>query len=199
MPYEYRSLTPEEREKVILHRRELGYPLHAPPHPYRQAGFYLITAANFEHAPVMGAPGRRTEFESRLLATMADSDLEITGWVVLPNHYHILVGVKELDQISAAIKQLHGTTSRSWNQEDHITGKRRVWYKFTDRLIRNEQHYIQAMNYNHFNPVKHQYTQDPYEWLWSSILDYYATYGREWLRAAWEKSPPGDFGKGWDD
>ena len=41
MPYEYRKLTPEEREAVLRQRRECGYPRHAPPHPFREAGRYL--------------------------------------------------------------------------------------------------------------------------------------------------------------
>ena len=56
MPYEYRKLTTEEREKVLSQRRELGYPLHASPHPVRDAGRYLISAANFEHVPIMASP-----------------------------------------------------------------------------------------------------------------------------------------------
>ena len=112
MPYEYRKLTPEEREFVLNQRRALGYPLHAPPHPFRDAGRYLISAANFEHVPIMASPDRRTEFETRLLAIMEEIHGEVYGWNVLPNHYHILLGVDSLDLVSAALKQLHGATSR---------------------------------------------------------------------------------------
>ncbi len=108
-------------------------------------------------------------------------------------------GVKSLNDVSAALKQLHGTTSREWNLADGLTGKRRVWYKFTDRLIRDEKHFFTALNYIHYNPVKHGYASDPYEWLWSSVHNYLDTQGREWLREKWRANPPGDFGKGWDD
>ena len=87
MPYEYRRLTPQERDLVLNQRRELGYPLHAPPHPFRDAGRYLISAANFEHVPMMASPDRRTDFESRLLAMMDDIHAEVYAWSVLPNHY----------------------------------------------------------------------------------------------------------------
>jgi hypothetical protein len=89
LPYEYRKLTSEEREFVLNQRRALGYPLHAPPHPFRDAGRYLISAANFEHVPIMASPDRRTEFESRLLAIMEEIHGDVYGWNVLPNHYHI--------------------------------------------------------------------------------------------------------------
>lgn len=199
MPYEYRKLSPEKRQEVVRQRRARGYPLHAPPHPFRQAGAYFITAANFEHVPIMADPGRRTEFEARLLASVHAINADVFGWVILPNHYHILLGVDSLDLVSAALKQLHGSTSREWNLADGQTGKRQVWYKFHDRMIRDEAHFYRVLNYIHINPVKHGYVSDPYEWPWLSLSNYLDAHGREWLRERWRQHPPGDFGRGWDD
>jgi putative transposase len=200
MPYEYRKLSPKEREEVVNYRRERGYPLHAPPHPFRAAGAYLISAANFEHEPVMKSAKRRTEFETRLLKAIMEIADEIVAWVILANHYHILLYVQSLNHVSTALQHLHGTTSREWNIEDNLTVKRRVWYKFTDTYIRNDGHLHAAFNYIHYNPVKHGYVKDPFEWHWSSLSLYYADMGREWLREHWKAyMPPPDFGKGWDD
>jgi putative transposase len=200
MPYEYRKLSPKEREEVVNYRRERGYPLHAPPHPFREAGAYLISAANFEHKPVMKSAKRRTEFETRLLKAIMEIADEIVAWVILANHYHILLYVQSLNHVSTALQHLHGTTSREWNIEDNLTGKRRVWYKFMDTYIRNDGHLHAAFNYIHYNPVKHGYVKDPFEWHWSSLSLYYADMGREWLREHWKAyMPPPDFGKGWDD
>lgn len=199
MAYEYRKLSPEEREAVVQQRRARGYPLHAPPHPFRGAGQYLLTAANFEHVAIMASPDRRTEFEGRLLDAMKEAQAIVYAWVILVNHYHILVGVETLDAVSRALQQLHGTTSREWNLADGLTGKRRVWYKFSDRMIRNDAHFYRAVNYIHYNPVKHGLITDPYEWPWSSLHNYLTHNGREWLRKTWKDFPLGDFGKGWDD
>lgn len=200
MPYEYRKLSPQEREEVVNYRRERGYPLHAPPHPFRDAGAYLISAANYEHKPVMKLSQRRTEFETRLLNVLKAIADEIIAWVVLPNHYHVLLYVQSLNHVSAALQHLHGTTSREWNIEDGLTGKRRVWYKFFDTMIRNAAHLHTAFNYIHYNPVKHGYVTDPYDWHWSSLLLYHDDMGRDWLRTHWKAyTPSPDFGKGWDD
>ena len=72
VPYEYRRMTPAEREAVVRWRREHGWPLHAPPHPMRQAGTYILTAATFEHAPIMAGAERRTEFSGRLLSSLRE-------------------------------------------------------------------------------------------------------------------------------
>ena len=200
MPYEYRKLTAREREEIVHSRSEHGYPLHAPPHPFREAGYYLITAANFEHISVMDSIIRRTEFEILLLEAMSGIQAEAIAWVILSNHYHILVDVESLDSVSAALKYLHGKTSRKWNLEDNLTEKRRVWYKFSDRLMRSEKQLHQTFNYIHYNPVKHGYTDDIYSWPWSSIKLYENNQGRDWLQKQWKSNNPSDeFGRGWDD
>jgi len=200
MPYEYRKLSPKEREEIVKVRRERGYPLHAPPHPFREAGAYLISAANFEHRSIMKSPKRRTEFETLLLNTLKEIADDLIAWVVLPNHYHLLAAIQSLNHVSAALQHLHGTTSHIWNLEDNLTEKRRVWYKFADTYIRNEAHLHLAFNYIHYNPVKHGYVNTPYDWHWSSLSLYYNEMGREWLRDHWKSyTPPPDFGKGWDE
>jgi putative transposase len=200
MPYEYRKLTPQQREDVIAQRRAMGYPPHAPPHPFREKGYYLITATNYEHVQIMSSPGRRTEFQKRLLIALQAINVDVIGWVILTNHYHLLGGMQSLDDISAALKQLHGSTSSEWNKEDGLQGKRKVWYKFSDRMICDDAQYFRALNYTHYNPIKHGYVEDAYDWPWSSLSLYYEDHGRAWLREKWKIYPPEpDFGKGWDD
>jgi putative transposase len=101
--------------------------------------------------------------------------------------------------VSAALQRVHGGTSYDWNLADGTTGKRTVWLRFTDRAMRNDSHFIATFNYIHYNPVKHRYVDDAYEWPWSSLQSYLESQGREWLRAQWRASPPGDMGCGWDD
>jgi len=199
MPYSYRKLTPEERQNVLQLRRLRGYPLHAPPHPINDEGRYLITAANFEHAHNISPSERRTAFEEMLLAALGRISAKVFGWVVLPNHYHVVLGATELRSLSATLKKLHGATSREWNLEDGAVGVRKVWYHFSDRKIRNEVHFYRALNYVHYNPVKHGYVGSPYDWPWSSVHNYLETRGREWLRERWKEYPPERMGRGWDE
>lgn len=136
--------------KSLLEEKRWATPLHAPPHSFRGEGYYLISAANYEHACVMETPKRRTEFESRLLLALKEIEVKIAAWVILPNHYHLLAGVNSLGSVSATLKQLHGSTAFEWNKADGLQGKRRVWYKYADRMIRNNAHYFRALNYIHF-------------------------------------------------
>jgi putative transposase len=195
----YRHMAPEEREEVVAQRQARGYPMHSPPHPFVGPGRYLISAANYEHRHIMAALGRRTDFEARLLSKLQETGVKTYAWAVLSNHYHALVGVKNLDEVSTAIKNLHGTTSREWNLADGVIGKRQTWYHFSDRKIRGDEHFYQAMNYIHYNPVKHGYTKSVYDWPWSSVHNYLSERGRDWLRETWKNFQPDSMGKGWDD
>ncbi len=199
MPYEYRKLTQEEKHEIVALRKQFGYPLHSPPHPFRESGSYLITAANYGHAPVMSSPERRTEFEGLLLSSFLNISTELVGWVVLPNHYHILVNIESLNLVSDTIKHIHGITSREWNDQDGLSGKRKVWYHYMDRMIRNELHLNQSLAYIHLNPLKHKLVENLYDWPWSSLFMYTGEEGGKWLEEHLNKFAPGkDFGDKWD-
>ena len=112
MSYEYRKLSQKEREEIVEIRKQQGYPLHAPPHPFREEGTYLITAANFEHKEIMISPERRAELQEVLLKGFREISAEIIGWVILCNHYHILVAIESLSLVSNLVQLIHGRTSR---------------------------------------------------------------------------------------
>jgi len=193
MPYEYRKMTPEERKNIVLYRKSQGYPLHSPPHPIREPGFYFISAACFEHAPILASPGRRSEFEARLISSLQSAKINLDAWVVLSTHYHVLIEVRSFDQVPPFFQRLHNGTAYEWNREDGCTGRRRVWFHYYDRFIRDETQYFQTLNYIHFNPVKHGLVEDPYAWEWSSLAAFLEIEGKEWLRTAWTKYSPDKF------
>ena len=180
-------------------RRARGLPLHAPPHWYKDAGVYLITAANYLHQPYMSLPERRSSFEAQLCDRLKEAEVNLHAWVILPNHYHVLAEVSRFERLATGLKGLHGSTSRQWNREEGCSG-RRVWYRYFDRRIRNEAHFMEALNYIHANPVKHGYCSRGGEWPWSSLTGYLDVEGAEWLADQWRAFRPNiEFGKGWDD
>ena len=122
----------------------------------------------------------------------------VFAWIVLPNHYHVLAAVRSLADVSAAFGRLHGTTSREWDVADGAAG-RRVWYRYSDRLIRGEPHFFRALTYIHGNAVKHGYVQRAEAWRWSSLHEYLLAERQEWLQQIEARYPPDGLGRGWDD
>lgn len=199
MAYEYFKLSFEERNKILAQRKSQHYPLHSPPHPVKEGGYYLIIAATFYHKILLITPERRTSFQKLLLEGFETVQADIVAWVILPNHYHILVGVDFFEKISSVIGNLHGKTACEWNLEDQCTNQRKVWFRYADRGIRNDNHFYRAINYIHINPFKHGVVREVSEWDWSSLPLYYETLGREWLRNKWRLYPPEKLGGAWDE
>lgn len=208
--YEYNKLTDEQKAELVQYRLSRGYPPHSPPHPVRDRQFYLLTAACYEHQSYMDSESRRQQMLKMIFDRFGDeggnkksaealtTNLKICAWVILPNHYHLLVQVVNFDVLSDIFRRVHGALSRQWNQEDNVTG-RKIWYRWSDRAIRSERHYYTTLNYIHYNPVKHGLVKSPYDWAESSVHWYLQTYGREWLRDSWVEYPVKDYGKDWDD
>lgn len=195
--YEYRKLTPEEKAKVVQQRLGKGYPPHSPPHPVRDFEFYLLTATCYEHKHRLQSQSRRQKLLNELFTKFIDKGMEINAWVILPNHYHLLVRVVDFNCLSSLFRSIHGPLARQWNIEDNVSGQ--VWHSFSDRAIRSERHYYTTLNYIHYNPVKHGWAKSPYAWAESSVKWYLDAMGRDWLRSSWVEYPVRDFGKGWDN
>ena len=131
--YRWRRLTPEERDDLLTWRKQSRHPWHRPPHPRDMGGCFHLTAACFEHAPHIGTSVKRMEqFSDDLLQTLAERKALVHAWCVLPNHYHLLVTVKELFPCLHSLGRLHGRSSHAWNGEDAQRG-RKVWCPTADR------------------------------------------------------------------
>ena len=195
--YDYRKMTPEERQRVLQQRRERGFPLHAPPHFRGVSGTYLITSACYEHRPVFENPDDLSWLVNETLDAFTAANLPHPAWVFLPNHYHVLVETKDLSIVSKALRLLHSRVATAINGRHRQRG-RKVWYGFSDRLIRNKRHYFASVNYIHYNPIKHGYVERMGDWPWSSLHEYMETQGKEWLVHIWKAYPVRDYGKRWD-
>lgn len=196
--YEYNKLSPQKRRELIQERLKKGFPAHSPPHPIQIEDFYLLTAACYKHQSILKTSLRRQQLLNLIFEKFIEQGFEITAWVILVNHYHLLVYVPDFKQLSSFFQKIHGSTSYQWNLEDNQRG-RKVWYRFSDRAIRSERHYYTTLNYIHYNPVKHNYVDSPYNWSESSVHWYLQTYGKQCLRDSWVQYPVKDYGKGWDN
>ncbi|MTJ52442.1 transposase [Anabaena sp. UHCC 0253] len=204
--YEYRKLTDEQKAELLQYRLSQGYPPHSPPHPVKDREYYLLTAACYEHQFYMSLECRRQQMLKMIFDKFGDegsaeeltTNIRICAWVILPNHYHLLVQIREFDVLSELFRKIHGVLSRQWNQEDNVTG-RKIWYRWADRAIRSQRHYYTNLNYIHYNPVKHGLVKSPYDWVESSVHWYLETNGRQWLRDSWVEYPVRDYGKDWDN
>ncbi|MBN4001266.1 transposase [Nostoc sp. LPT] len=208
--YEYRQLTTEQKAELVEYGLSQGYPPHSPPHKVRDKQFYLLTVACYEHKCHINTESRRQQLLDMIFdrfggsgneqrsAEAPTTNLRICAWVILPNHYHLLVQVVNFDVLSDLFRRIHGSVSRQWNIENNVT-KRKIWYRWSDRAIRSERHYYTTVNYIHYNPVKHGLVKSPYNWVESSVHWYLQACGQQWLRDCWTQYPVRDYGSDWDN
>ncbi|MEO8354303.1 MAG: hypothetical protein ABI621_00170 [Chloroflexota bacterium] len=99
----------------------------------------------------------------------------IIAWVVLTNHYHIMVRSPKQNAASLPklIASLHKFTARQWNVDDRQPG-RMVWWNYWDTCIRSEKDFGNRLNYVFWNPVKHGLVSHPEEYECSSYRDFTA-------------------------
>jgi putative transposase len=157
--YDYRKWTPEQQQAAVTERKQRGYPWHSPPHLDEPDRFHIITGSCHDHTPLLDTDTRLAWFETELLDHIKAQELSCAAWVVLPNHYHILVKIGDIKQFTRKQGQLHGRTSFEINRDDNKVG-RKVWY----RCMRSEAHYYTTLNYIHNKPVKHGYVKKWGDW-----------------------------------
>ena len=197
--YDWRRMSKSEREVVLAGRQRAGLPWHSPPHEDRGEGAYHITAACYEHAPIIGATAERmTNCEAKLLGAVQPWCTAIYAWCLLPNHYHLLVDTARVEALLKELGQFHGRTSYEWNGQDAARG-RQVWHGSQERAMRSNRHFWATMNYVHNNPVRHGYVRRWQDWPFSSARQFLEEMGREEAERIWREYPVLDYGEGWDD
>jgi putative transposase len=198
--YDWRKMTLEQREEALAIRKTKGYPWHGPPHKISdQTTLYHLSAACYEHQHILGYSFERmTDFEEKLLKTVAHNDEQVLAWSLLPNHYHLFIDSPNILTTIHEVGQLHGRTSYDWNLEENKRG-RKCWHRCVERAMRSERHQWATLNYVLHNPVHHGYVEHWQDWPFSNARQYLEAVGRETVISRWKEYPILDYGKGWDD
>ena len=196
--YRWRRMSPEQRAETLAFRQRQRLPWHGPPHYESDDGLYLISAACYEHKPIIGLNSdRMAAFESELLEVIESVCERVFAWVVLPNHYHILVRCTDIRALLAALGRLHGRTSFRWNGDENRRG-RKVWHRAAETAMKSERHFWATLNYLLNNAVRHGYVEHWQDWPYSSAAQYLEEIGRDEAERRWREYPVLDFGKDWD-
>ena len=128
-------------------------PYH-PPHIYLNNTPYFITASTFNRQPMLATPDYKTQFRHFLKEKLIKYKVKCTAWVILDEHYHLLIHITDKLQLLQFIKSLHGESAIWLNNNDGASG-RRVWRNYWDYTPRSETEFYTIFNYIHANPAKH--------------------------------------------
>ena len=97
----------------------------------------------------------------------------LDAWVVMPNHLHVMLTPINGFSLTVIMFGLKSYTAKAANKLMNREGA--FWYPdYFDRYIRDQDHYLKAMNYIAMNPVKAGLCENPEDWEFSSFYKHLA-------------------------
>ena len=148
---------------------------------YRTGDWVFLTNVTYRRRPILTESGGI--LADTLLLTCRKTGIEISAWVILPDHVHLILGI-DATKIPALMRRVKLSYS-AWYRRRHGMSKGRLWqYRYWDHIIRDQHDMNRHVDYLHYNPVKHGYAESPFHWKWSSIHDYVkaGVYAPDWGR-----------------
>lgn len=111
-------------------------------------------------------------------------DFVISGYVVMPEHFHLLISEPRIGKLSLVMQVLKQRVSRRcrshkrrnagqmalWKDQSPPTFWQKRYYDFN---VFRERKHIEKLRYIHRNPVKRGLVISPELWRWSSFRHYW--------------------------
>lgn len=149
--------------------------------PNTIVAFTLVT---YNRSPIFSKTQAVVLFLNLLNKITNQFHYECIGYSILPDHIHLLIKLsQENPNFSLAIRELKRLFSVSYkkfnpllpspNSSRQKHNETTIWQRqFWDHVIKDEQDLEKHLNYIHFNPVKHGFSDTPTNWPWSSYSNY---------------------------
>jgi len=163
---------------------------------YKPGELQFITTSTYRRVPVFRSPRFCEFFVQRLEEVRQKMHCLLIGWVLMPDHFHLLFKPQPADSASVAIKELKEETAKRilktlrenlhhpWCRKTlprlrlpptvHDESHFRLWQRrFHPFNVFTEEKRREKLNYMHNNPVKRGLVKFPSDWPWSSWRYYF--------------------------
>ena len=134
---------------------------------YQQTGeFHFLTLSCFRRRTYLSSGTAMKLFEDALERIRLRYLFAVAGYVVMPEHVHLLVNEPGRGLLSRTVQALKlSVTMRS--------RERPFWQAhYYDFNISTHEKFVEKLRYIHRNPVKRGLVTKPEDWLWSSYRHY---------------------------
>jgi putative transposase len=129
---------------------------------------HFVTFCCYHRRPLLSLDPSRRVFELGLERVRRSFRLRVYGYVVMPEHVHLLVSEPERQTLAEALKSLkQGVSRRLTGDADHFWQKR-----YYDHNVGSYSKFVEKLRYIHRNPVKRGLCERPEDWEWSSFRHY---------------------------
>ena len=133
---------------------------------HHSGNFHFITFSCHHRRPYLGRASARNLFESSLERIRQRYAFVILGYVVMPEHVHLLLSEPKIGTLDRAIQALKLSVSKR-------ASVRPFWQpRYYDFNVWNPEKTTEKLRYMHRNPVTRGLVQNPEDWAWSSYRHY---------------------------
>jgi putative transposase len=129
---------------------------------------HFVTFSGYHRAPLLSDPHARDVFVQTLETVRRWYAFWLVGYVVMPEHVHLLLGEPERENLGLVLQMLKQMVSRRLR-----AGASPFWQeRYYDFNVWSEQKRVEKLRYLHRNPVKRGLVARPEDWRWSSFRHY---------------------------
>ena len=152
---------------------------------YGAEHLHFITCSCYRRLPLLRSARSRDRFLSVLEQTRKRYRLVVVGYVIMPEHVHLLLSEPEVGTPSTVMQVLKQRTARALlpkrkpydPRQSQLFGERSIrapfWQtRFYDFNVWTEKKRVEKLRYMHRNPVKRGLVPAPEDWRWSSYRFY---------------------------
>jgi putative transposase len=138
---------------------------------FQQSGqLHFLTFSCYRRRPNFAAPHSRGCFESSLERVRQSYGLCVYGYVVMPEHVHLLVNEPERGCLAQMLQSLKQSVARTLALRAADSFWQARYYDFN---VWSECKFVEKLRYIHRNPVVRGLVERPEDWLWSSFRHYF--------------------------
>jgi putative transposase len=137
---------------------------------FQESGqLHYLTFSCYHRQPKLGTPAPRDFFVKALEKVRQQYELIVYGFVVMPEHVHLLVSEPEKGQLAQALQSLKQPVARRLA----LRAAEPFWQaRYYDFNVWSERKFIEKLRYIHRNPVTRGLVGRPEDWWWSSFRHY---------------------------
>jgi putative transposase len=111
----------------------------------------------------------RTSFLSALERVRQQYNLCVYGYVLMPEHVHLLVSEPERGTLARFMQSLKQSVARTLA----LRAAEPFWQaRYYDFNVWSERKFVEKLRYIHRNPVERGLVERPQDWAWSSFRHY---------------------------
>ena len=136
---------------------------------HTEGHYHFVTFSCYRRLPFLNDDHSRTVFLDILEQTRKRHQFYLFGYVLMPEHVHLLMSEPKLKSLSNTFRALKTETSK------RLKGDRlQFWQRrYHDFNVLSDDKFTEKLRYLHRNPVTRELVAKPEDWKWSSY--------RHWL------------------